>query len=169
MQTKYSKQFKIEAVNKVLTKRNDISISSIARSLDIKISTIHGWIKAMKNKDLLEDTPTSGGSIEKSPYHWSLKEKFDSIVESSKLSYEELSEYCRKKGIFPHHLQNWKAQFIESFNKRRSDDSETKKLKNEVKSLSLELRRKEKALAETAALLVLKKKAIDLLGLEEEV
>jgi len=169
MLTKYSKQFKIEAVKKVLLRRNGTSISSVARSLGIKISTFHGWIRAMEKKDLREDIPTSGDQIQKSPYHWSFKERFDGIIESSKLSQEELSEYCRKKGIFPHHLENWKAELIESFGKGQSDNGETKKLKNEIKNLTFELRRKEKALAETAALLVLKKKATDLWGAEEEV
>jgi transposase-like protein len=59
MLTKYSKQFKIEAVKKVLLRRNGTSISSVARSLGIKISTFHGWIRAMEKKDLREDIPTS--------------------------------------------------------------------------------------------------------------
>ena len=66
--TKYSKQFKIEVVKKVLSRRYGIPITSVARSLDIKRSTLHGWIKAMKRKELIEDAPTSGGAIEKSPY-----------------------------------------------------------------------------------------------------
>ncbi|OGN64835.1 MAG: hypothetical protein A2888_00915 [Chlamydiae bacterium RIFCSPLOWO2_01_FULL_28_7] len=169
--TQYSKQFKIEAVKKVLLRRYGTSITSVAHSLDIKVSTLHGWIKAMKRKDLIEDAPTSGGSIEKSPYQWSAKKRFDSILEASKiLQKEDLAEYCRKKGIFPHHLEKWKAEFIESFGKGRSDDLiETKKLKNELKNLSFELQRKEKALAETAALLVLKKKATNLWGCEGDV
>ena len=169
--TKYSKQFKIEVVKKVLSRRYGIPITSVARSLDIKRSTLHGWIKAMKRKELIEDAPTSGGAIEKSPYQWSAKERFDAILEASKiLQQEDLAEYCRKKGIFPHHLEKWKAEFIETFGKGRSDNLiETKKLKNEIKNLSFELRRKEKALAETAALLVLKKKATDLWGSEEDV
>jgi transposase-like protein len=168
MMTKYSKQFKIEAVKKVLLRGQDRSISSVARSLGIKISTIHGWIKAMKTKDLTEDTPTSGGTIQKIPYRWSTKERFDSIIESSKLSQEELSEYCRKKGVFPHHLEKWKVEFVESFGNGQFNNSETKKLKNEIKNLSFELKRKEKALAEAAALLVLKKKASDLWKLAED-
>ena len=74
MQTKYSKRFKIEAVKKVLLRDRETSISSVARSLDVKISTLHGWIKSMENKQLKEG-PTSGGKIEKSPYHWTAKER----------------------------------------------------------------------------------------------
>ena len=59
MQTKYSKEFKIESVKKVLSRRYGASITSVAHSLGVKISTLHGWIKAMERKDLIEDTPTS--------------------------------------------------------------------------------------------------------------
>ena len=52
---------------------------------------------------------------------------------------------------------------IDSFGENQSKAiCEKKKLKNEIKTLSIELRRKEKALAEAAALLILKKKATDL-------
>lgn len=168
MQTKYSKKFKIEAVKKVLLRDRETSISSTARSLDVKISTLHGWIKSMENKQLKDD-PTSGGKIEKSPYHWTVKERFEIIVEASKLSKKDLAEYCRKNGLFPHHLEKWKTEFIESFGERQDKDkNDKKKLKNEIKTLSIELRRKEKALAEAAALLILKKKATDLWEEREE-
>lgn len=169
MQTTYSKTFKIEAVKKVLSRTSETSISAVARSLGVADSTLHGWIKAMENKDLREP-PTSGGSIQKSPYTWTLKERFDAIIESSKLSQEELIEYCRKKGIFPHHLETWKKEFIEGSNKKHQPEnsSEIKALKNENKKLATELRRKEKALAEAAALLILKKKADAYWGTEEE-
>ena len=165
MQTKYSKRFKIEAVKKVLLREPGTSISSAARSLDIKISTLHGWIKSMENKQLKED-PTSGGINEKSPYHWVVKERFEIIVEASKLPKDELAEYCRRKGLFPHHLEKWKTEFIESFGQDK-DKNDKKKLKNEIKILSIELRRKEKALAEAATLLILKKKANDLWEVKE--
>lgn len=169
MQTKYSKKFKIEAVKKVLLRDRETSISSTARSLDVKISTLHGWIKSMENKQLKDDAPTSGGKIEKSPYHWTVRERFEIIVEASKLPKKDLSEYCRRNGLFPHHLEKWKTEFIESFGERQNKDkNDKKKLKNEIKTLSIELRRKEKALAEAAALLILKKKATDLWGGKEE-
>jgi transposase len=168
MQTKYPKKFKIYAVKRVLSRSHEVSMSSVARSLGVKVTTLHGWITAMKNKDL-KNPPTSGGPIEKSPYTWGAKEKFEAIVDAAKLSEEELGEYCRKQGIFPHHLEAWKTEFIASQSKTKADNnSEVKDLKNEIKSLSTELRRKEKALAETAALLVLKKKVQDLWPNDEE-
>ena len=165
MQTKYSKSFKIEAVKKTFLRDSETSISSVARSLDIKISTLHGWIKSMENKNLKEESsfPTSGEKNEKSPYHWTIKERFEIVIKASTLPQEELAAYCRKKGLFPYHLEKWKADFINSSVEGQSKEmGEKKKLKNEIKSLTIELRRKEKALAEAAALLILKKKATDL-------
>lgn len=66
-------------------------------------------------------------------------------------------------------METWKKEFIENFSKKnRLENSELKELKNENKKLSRELRRKEKALAEAAALLVLKKKADAYWGVDEE-
>jgi len=166
MQTKYTKKFKIEAVKRVLLRDSETTAIAVARSLGVKNSTLHGWVKSMKNKDLKEETnntPSRGGCFEKKPYNWTIKERFEIIVESSKIPKEDLSEYCRKKGLFPHHLEKWKSEFIDSFGENRSKViHDKKKLKNEIKTLSIELRRKEKALAEAAALLMLKKKANDL-------
>jgi transposase len=167
MQTKYSKKFKIEAIKKALSRSSDTTLTSIAHSLDLKMSTLCGWIKNMSNKE--DSAPLSREGVDKkSPYNWTAKEKLDALLESNNLSQEEISEYCRKKGIFPHHLERWKAEFINSSDKQKVGRStEIGDLKNQVKSLNTELRRKEKALAEAAALLVLKKKIHDLWDSDE--
>lgn len=133
------------------------------------VSTLHGWVKAMKNRELKE-SPRAGGFDEKKTCQWTPQERFEVILGSVDLSQEELSEYCRKKGIFPHHLETWKKEFIEnsSMDKSSIKNSETRILKEENKRLSRELDRKNKALAEAAALLVLKKKAQDYWDSKEE-
>ena len=158
VQTKYTNEFKIEIVKKVVSKSPDTTLSSIARSFGLKTSTLHGWVKAIKDKILKEDPPTSGGSIEKIPSSWTSSEKLEAILDTSKLSSEEISEYCRKKGIFPHHLKQWKQEFIHT-KTHSGEEKQIRELKLENKRLNTELNRKEKALAEAAALLVLKKKA----------
>jgi len=168
MQTKYSKEFKIEAVKKVLLRNRETSIASVARSIGITKTTLYLWVKVMTNAEFKE-SPTSGGKIQKSSYSWTSSEKMEAIIESSKFSGEELSEYCRKQGLFPHHLEAWKREFISHQDKTKiGNANEAKKLKNENKALTVELRRKEKALAETAALLVLKKKVYTLWERDEE-
>ena len=168
MQTKYTNTFKIEIVKKVMLRSNDTSISAIARSFGLKINTLYGWVKAMGNKVLREDPPTSGGSVEKKPYHWSSAERLEAIVDTGRLSSEGIGEYCRKKGIFPHHIEQWKAEFLKP-KTNLDNEKHLKNLRQEVHRLNNELNRKEKALAEAAALLILKKKAQALWGDSEDV
>ncbi len=72
---------------------------------------------------------------------------------------EQLSAYCRENGIYPHHVKEWKSAFLsENQTSEAVSRHEQKKLKQENKRLQKELNRKDKALSETAALLVLSKK-----------
>ena len=55
-------------------------------------------------------------------------------MESSKFSQEEIGQYCRKRGIFPHHLDSWKIEFLNLQNKQKTDNnSEIKNLKGQIK------------------------------------
>ncbi len=67
-----------------------------------------------------------------------------------------MNAFCRQKGIFTHHLETWKKAFLLS-QQSVTKTASAKVLRDEVKHLKKELNRKEKALAETAALLVLQK------------
>lgn len=91
------------------------------------------------------------------------EEKFAVVLETSILWAVELSEYCRAKGLYPEQIKAWKQACITGNttkpNKRAKQTLEQKADKKRIKELERELRRKEKALAETAALLVLRKKS----------
>ena len=107
-------------------------------------------------------------STSKSKY--TLEQKFNMIVEASLLSEAELSAYCRKKGIYPDDIHQWKSDFLLSSSKpaKAPNNKKERKLLLENKKLKNELNRKEKALAETAALLVLRKKLDAFYGVGEE-
>jgi transposase-like protein len=93
---------------------------------------------------------------------WSAEAKLTTIIETAALSELEVGEYCRRKGIFPEQITAWRDAFITN----GSNQSTSKKVeagqaredKNRIRVLERELRRKDAALAETAALLVLRKK-----------
>ncbi len=72
------------------------------------------------------------------------------------------SQYCREKGLFPEQVQTWRSECMQGFMSSKEREAEAKKQakadKLEIKELKKELRHEEKALAETAALLVLRKK-----------
>jgi hypothetical protein len=89
------------------------------------------------------------------------------------LNESELSEYCRKQGLYPEQVQHWKEAALKGYESdekiQQQQLSSRKEDKRKIKKLESELRRKEKALAETAALLVLRKKAQAIWGDEEDV
>jgi len=96
------------------------------------------------------------------PDKWSNEEKFAVVLETSALAEADLNEYCRSKGLFPEQVKGWKQACIEgnkSLSTRKAKETaEQKSDKKQIKSLERELRRKDKALAEAAALIVLGKK-----------
>jgi hypothetical protein len=80
------------------------------------------------------------------------------LHESHGLSGEKLQSWCRERGLFAHNLASWKAVFCAVGKEAAPSGREVKTLKDENVKLKRELVRKEKALAEAAALLILQKK-----------
>lgn len=103
------------------------------------------------------DPPNKKQNPSKRPRDWTLEERLQMLLESHGLEEEARHAWCREKGVFPHHLEQWRQDFSQGQD-ARSERVERKALKEENKRLQRELRRKEKALAESAALLVLQKK-----------
>src|SRR5690606_5661826 len=85
------------------------------------------------------------------------EQRLQALLDTNNLSTEQLNAWCRERGIFAHQLQAWKAEFCMP-TKPPADAVEVRKLKTEMAGLQRELNRKEKALSEAAALLVLQKK-----------
>ncbi|MDP4830659.1 MAG: IS3 family transposase, partial [Cyanobium sp. MAG_04] len=104
-------------------------------------------------------------SSEKEPEGWSAADKFTLVLESAGLNATELSGYCRERGLFPEQVERWR-QAAQDANAKpvltMAEQKELEKLRaqdqREIKALKKELQRKEKAMAEMAALLVLRKK-----------
>ena len=161
MSKKFTKSFKIQAVEKALNRPPTMGLREVAESLGVGKSTLHTWTTQVKKHEL--NTRTLRPLMtpeEKRPQDWSLPDRLQAIIESSHLQGDELSVYCRQKGIYLHHLKQWKQQFLqtESGVKTKAEKAEMKELQSEIKQLKKDLTRKEKALAEAAALLILQKK-----------
>ena len=160
----YPKERK-EAVLKKMLPPNNRPIPVIAREEGISEATLYNWRKAARAEGrLLPDGDST-------PAGWSSADKFAAVLETAALNEQELAEYCRERGLYPAQIQQWREACAQandwecSQNKRlqearRSDEKRIRKLEKE-------LRHKEKALAETAALLVLSKKLEAICGDEE--
>ena len=167
MSQKFTQAFKIQAVEKALSRAEGISILEIAESLDVGYSTLQKWIVKSKNHEL---ETTHLMRKEKRPQDWNKEERLNMIIECGSLGDEAISELCRAQGLFPHHIKQWKQDFSNGIdvNTDTTKQAETKKLRNEIKELKKDLNRKNKALAETAALLVLQKKVNAIWGSNED-
>ncbi|WP_444943665.1 hypothetical protein ACJJIK_19825 [Microbulbifer sp. ZKSA006] len=102
------------------------------------------------------------------PENWSSEEKFRIVLETAPMTEAELSEYCCKNGLFAEQIEAWKATCMSanavSDEQSKCNQEASKAEKKRIKKLEAELQRKEKALAETAALLTLSKKSRGDLG-----
>ena len=107
------------------------------------------------------------------PDSWKGQDKLAVVIETAALNESELGEYCRRKGLYPEQVQRWKEAALHGYESdekvQHQQIANRKDDKRKIKKLESELRRKEKALAETAALLVLRKKAQAIWGEEEDV
>ena len=107
-------------------------------------------------KDDRKSSQVKAGLQSKRPQDWSLADRLQILMESHGMDEEALNAFCREKGIFRHHLEQWQAAF--SAGGAVDNRSQLRELKDTNKALKRELNRKERALAEAAALLVLQKK-----------
>ena len=175
MRAKFTQSFKQQAVEKALSRANDVNLSDISDALGVGYSTLTKWITQSKNQEF-EAVYDEGAmlhntvAIEKRPQDWSLEEKLNVIMTCASLDEEQINAQCREHGIYPHHLQQWQHEFISGTmtHDKTMKSSELKSLKKENKDLKKELRRKEKALAEAAALLILQKKVNAMWGNDED-
>jgi transposase len=159
---KYSEGFKQSAVQKLLTRGNR-KVTDVIQDLGISLPTIYQWRDNLANvRDMKKST---------SPKDRSLSEKNRLIFEYDSLPVEKRGEFIRKNGIHEENLADWRKQIETALKPVKKSSQERKELRTEkekVKKLERELHRKDKALAEVSALLILKKKADLLWGSEEE-
>ena len=154
---KFTQEFKVQAVEKALSQCDDVRLEDIADDLGVGYSTLQRWIALAKKHQLEIHQTGSQMTAEKRPQDWSLEERLNAVIECGSLDEAAINEYCRNKGLYPHHIKQWKQDFAQGPTTKLVK-SDSKQLKQEIKQLQKELNRKDKALAETAALLVLKKK-----------
>lgn len=141
-------------------------VSELARETGITEQTLYTWRRQLKNQGM----PVPGDG--KNPEGWSSEDKFAVVLETAALNEAELAEYCRRKGLYVEQIAAWRAA-CQSANANaaelvRSQREQSKEDKKRIRQLERELQRKEKALAEAAALLVLRKKVQAIWGDKEE-
>lgn len=154
---KYSQAFK-EKVVAQLARPGGPSATGLAEELGIPQPTLSRWLREAGGQAIAgEELPEP-----KRPQDWSWSERVEVVVEAAGLSGGELGAFLRRRGLHARQLEEWRqaAKAALSSPRRRANSPERK----QIRRLERELERKEKALAEAAALLVLKKKVETIWG-----
>lgn len=163
--TRYSEELKNAILTKMMPPENQ-TVSKLAKEHGISEATLHQWRKQARSTGYA--TPADGQVAEK----WSTQDKFLIVVETAALNEAELAEYCRSKGLFIEQVYAWREACMQANGGVAKEaaryQQELKQEKRRSKELEKELRRKESALAETAALLTLRKKAHAIWGDSED-
>ncbi len=152
---RYSSERK-EAILKKLLPPLNMTVAEVARQEGMAPQTLYHW----RDQAKLSGVPVPG----KTPTseQWSAETKLAVIVETAVMSESELGEYCRAKGLFVEQIKRWKDDCLAGFQATKEQEKaalkQAKADKYEIKTLKKDLLKKNAALAETAALLVLRKK-----------
>ena len=161
----YTKRVKEAAIRMMVPPENK-SLSKISEMLGLPLSTLKKWRQELRTKG--HAAPANDEPADQ----WNSRDKFLIVVATMSLNEAELSEYCRQKGLFPEQVKEWQENCIRANGDIASQVAEMmqhdKAMEKELRQIRKELQRKESALAETAALLVLRKKAKAIWGTQDE-
>jgi transposase len=124
------------------------SVAEVSREVGISTATLERW-----RADALANGPGAGSQ------RWTAAARLQAVIATAAMDEAARSAWCREQGVYPAELDAWKQDAIAGLgDPRAASAAEARQDRRRVKELERELHRKDKALAETAALLVLAKK-----------
>lgn len=156
---------------------NGISATSLSEEVGVPQPSLSRWLRRAARVSTMAKKKTASKRRRRDARQgqpaqsWKPEDKLQLVLEASALSDEELGEFLRRKGLHEAQLNEWREQLTKAAPEVFASPGRRKKASPEAKrigELEKELRRKEKALAETAALLVLKKKADAIWGVVDD-
>ena len=124
------------------------ALDDVARETGVGVGTLERWRSEALSRPARERT-------------WTAVARFDAVLTTAAMDEASKSAWCRAKGVYPQELVAWRqaaTQALAEPEEARASPQETRQDRQRIKDLERELRRKDHALAETAALLVLSKK-----------
>ncbi len=126
------------------------TLESVCKEVGITVNTLERW------RETVQSMPARGRA-------WTASAKLQAVITTAALSEVDKSAWCREHGIYPAELEQWCASATIALadpQDARASPKVTSKDRKRIKDLERELLRKDRALAEAAALLVLSKKVV---------
>lgn len=151
-----------------------VSAAALARQVGVSQPTLSQWLREANKLAAMTPPPEEKKpAVPAVPKKWTPEEKLRVLVAAQGLTGEALGALLRGEGLHEETLSEWQqaaAGALSGASTQALPAKERRRLavaEKRVKELERELRRKEKALAETAALLVLEKK-LQAMGWDEK-
>ena len=144
---RYSSEFKERAVARLLPPES-AEVSRMSQEIGVSVATLERWRADALSRPARERA-------------WTAAARLEAVIATAAMDEAQRSAWCREKGVFPSDLAQWRESAISALaqpEEARATAQETRADRRRIKELEKDLRRKEKALAETTALLVLRKK-----------
>ena len=147
---RYGQAFKDRAVARLLPPESH-ALEEVARTTRISESTLKRWL------EVAQSMPALGRA-------WTARGRLDALIATASMSETDKSAWCREHGVYPAEIDAWSDNATAALagateaSAVRASPQATRGDKKRIKELERELLRKDRALAETAALLVLSKK-----------
>ena len=157
----YSEELRSKVIERVL--EGSSTHEALAEEFGVGRSTIQNWMRRYRR-----ESGVVVSKKDKRPRDWSREARVEALLTTHGLSEDERGAWCRQHGVHSHHLVQWRRELVDGVDDKRMVDRELRELREELRVVKKELRRKESALAETAALLTLKKRAAAIWGDPED-
>ena len=148
----FSPAFKIKAVTRLIGK-DAISAHQLGQEIGVPQTTLSRWLDEARS---LPRVPLS-----KKPKTSTVDEKIKILAGAAALTGEQLSAFLKQHGVRLAEFEQWRLALDE-------EGRLSKGVTNRIRGLERELARKEKALAEAAALLILKKRLQSEFGVADD-
>ena len=166
---RHTSEFRANAVKKLNIPGQ--STQELADELGVRASLLYRWRREAGTRNPMpkkKSPPTSEPS--RRPQDWTSEQKLAVVLDAQALAEDQLGGFLRQRGLHQATLSDWRETVLRGAKAElggRSDRQPGLEAKR-IRELERELLRKDKALAEAAALLVLQKKFRALMGAEED-
>jgi transposase-like protein len=170
----YSEKFKLRMIQR-LSGPDPSSATMLSREVGVPQPTLSRWLRRARSLPPMAKEPNEDAkpTHPRSPKAWSAEEKYRVVLEAATVADVDLGEFLRKRGLHAAQLEEWRRVAAEAAKAaltpgRKRSQEQPRIDPRRVRELERELRRKDQALAEMAALVALKKKLELLWGDEDE-
>ena len=144
---RYGQAYKDRAVARLLPPES-AAVEVVAREIGVAAGTLRRW------REDAQSRPARGRA-------WTAGARLEAVIAAAAMDETGKSAWCREHGVYPDELDKWRSSATTALaepEEARASPQATRQDKKRIKELERELLRKDRALAETAALLVLSKK-----------